>query len=143
MFSLSGFGASGSCGCCEGGGSSCFPCTIPPNNLAVCLHNVIRPDESVSLVYTAPNLWKSACHRGLIFTVTCTGGITSFIVTYFISGSCPDGQSQTCTLARTSATCDPYYLTHAITYANCPFLSLAGYDGADVYDPATSNPCDA
>jgi hypothetical protein len=89
--------------------------------------------------YAPPGSWGSDCVNQLLFGLGCTGGYIQFTVTYFVSGACPDGQSQSChnpgsaPFAFTLAdyTCDPFHLHYTVTGTNCPLVYESGY--TDIY----------
>lgn len=114
----------------------CTPCSIPKKTLTVSWTNTMLGNGSAPLVYRPPNLWSAACVNQLVIAMDCLAGIIQFVVTYFVSGSCPSGQFQSCqspgfdpfglTLVE-DYTCDPFHLHYHITGAECPLLSGSGY----------------
>jgi hypothetical protein len=124
------------CGC--GGAFTCGSCSIPTSNLTISFDNLIIGPGSATLVYTTTPVtaWKSACVNQLIYELLCTGGQPELRVIYFLSGSCPTGQSQYCStigsapygLTRTSLTCGASFLmTASLTSSSCPTLATFGY----------------
>lgn len=114
---------------------SCSPCNIPKKNLTLSWANPLIGDGSTPLVFVPPGQWNSACTNQLLFSLACPGSSVSLSVTYFLSGSCPTGQSQTCvspgydpfTLSLDSSTCSPFFLHYTVTGAGCPVLWSSGY----------------
>jgi hypothetical protein len=114
---------------------SCSPCPIPKKNLAVSWTNYVLGSGATPLVYSPPGQWNSGCVNQLLFSLSCPGSMVQFSVTYFLSGSCPGGQQQSCSSASAApfalylanSTCSPFYLRYAITTAGCPALGSDGY----------------
>ena len=120
-------------------GYPCGSCTIPQSDLTVSWNNAIWGPGSTTLVYQAtPTVWKSACSQELLYQLSCTAGQVEFRVTYFLSGSCPTGQSQYASNLRNN----PYRLTVSslvcgssflmvlgLSSTSCPNLSASGYTG--------------
>ena len=75
---------------------SCSPCSIPRKNLTLSWTNILIGDGSTPLVFVPPGQWNSACTNQLLFSLACPGSSVTLSVTYFLSGSCPTGQSQSC-----------------------------------------------
>ncbi len=123
-------------------GYPCGLCLIPLTNLTVSWANPILGNGAATLVYsgTPTTQWSSTCANQLIFELLCTHGQVEFRVYYFLSGSCPDGQSQYCSttrsppyeLTQTSLTCSPFLLICTMTSASCPNLAASGYTGFTV-----------
>jgi hypothetical protein len=90
---------------------------------------------SAALVYIPPGVWSTGCINQLIFALDCLGGAIQFSVTYFLSGTCPSGQSQSCQspgyapfgLTLVDYTCNPFMLHYRIVGAECPLVSASGY----------------
>jgi hypothetical protein len=114
---------------------NCMPCNIPKKNLTLSWSNVMIGDGATPLVFVAPGQWNSACTNELLFSLTCPGSSLTLSVTYFLSGYCPTGQSQSClspgydpfTLSLESSSCSPFYLHYTVTGAGCPVLWSNGY----------------
>src|SRR5262249_13984003 len=114
---------------------ACSPCPIPKKNLTLSWTNVLEGPGSTPLIFTPPGQWKSPCTNQLLYTLTCPGITAQFCVAYFISGSCPGGQPQTCcapgfdpfALALTSYTCSPFFLHYTVTSESCAVLAISGY----------------
>lgn len=130
--------------CCGGSGCTCGSCTVPAQNLTVSWTNV-GPigNGSTALTYSGSCTggWTSACTNQLLYEMVCNGGQVEFRVYYFISGSCPGGQSQYCStirsnpfkLTQTGLTCgSSFLLTCSCTSASCPNLAANGYTGFSV-----------
>lgn len=137
-------GAWGSCCCSGGGGYTCGSCTIPQTNLTVDYTNLILGNGSATLVYSSSptTQWESACTNQLLYLLVCTQNQVEFRVYYFVSGSCPTGQSQYCStirsnpfrLVQTSLTCSPSFdLECDVTGTSCPNLSSNGYTHFSVH----------
>ena len=75
---------------------SCSPCNIPKKNLTLSWTNSLIGAGSTPLVYVPPGQWNSACTNQLLFSLACPGSWITLSVTYFLSGYCPTGQSQSC-----------------------------------------------
>lgn len=124
----------GCCGC-SGTSTTCSPCSIPNKNLTVSWVNPLIGNGSTTLVYTPIGQWNSTCNRELLYSLTCPGGLIQFTVTYFISGTCPTGQTQRCvnpgtnpfTFLLASYTCSPFLLQYTVSNAGCPILYGSGY----------------
>ena len=121
----------------------CGTCSIPKANLTVSWTNLILGNGSTTLVYSSSpsTVWASGCSNQLLYKVSCVGGVLVFQVTYFISGSCPTGQAQTCQtgstnphkLTTTSQVCGASFLwVIGLTSTTCPTLSAFGYTGFTV-----------
>lgn len=118
-------------------GVPCMPCYIPFQNLTLSWTNVISGPGSTTLVYSgnpfAPS-WGTGCVDQQIYQLECSGGLIEFLVSYFISGSCPTGQSNFCSNLRvfpfgfvlTSYTCSPLSLTFTVA-PGCPEVEAPGY----------------
>jgi hypothetical protein len=117
------------------GSLPCSPCNIPRKNLTVSWVNPVIGNGSAPLLYTPPGQWNSACAHGLLYSLSCPGSILQFDVTYFVSGSCPSGQRQTCSsggvppfaLQPGSHASSPFYASFTITGTGCPVLVSSGY----------------
>lgn len=113
----------------------CYPCPLPKRDLRLSWVNPLIGDGSVTLAYSAPGTWASGCTHGLLYWLSCAGGSLQFGVTYFLSGSCPGGQQQTCSSAGSnpfalklqSARCKPLELVYQVSPTGCPVLSSGGY----------------
>ena len=120
-------------------GVPCGTCTIPAANLTVSWTNPILGDGSAPLVYSSgPTTWLSACTNELLFELLCNQGQVEFRVTYYLSGSCPSGQSQYAStlrnnpykLTRTGLVCGSSFLmTVSLSSTSCPVLWSYGYAG--------------
>ncbi len=114
---------------------SCSPCPIPRKNLTVSWTNYVIGSGSAPLVYSPPGQWNSGCVNQLLYSLGCPGSLIQFSVTYFLSGSCPGGQQQSCSspnfapfqLVLATFTCSPLYLRYTLTTASCPELASDGY----------------
>jgi hypothetical protein len=118
-----------------GGGAPCYPCTIPEMDLTLSWVNPLAGNGSTTLVYTpSPNIWRSGCVDGQIYTLLCQSGTIELAVTYFISGFCPTGQSQFCSnlrvypfaLVLSSYSCSPFSVTYTVS-PGCPNVESPGY----------------
>ena len=123
------------CGCCASG-LTCSPCDIPLRDLTVTWTNSIIGTGSVTMVFDGVNQWNSACTNQLLYSLTCATGAIKFSVTYFVSGSCPTGQRQSCVspgaspqaLTLASYTCSgPFQLNYTCAFADCSVLAGNGY----------------
>jgi hypothetical protein len=120
-------------------GYPCGQCQIPRKNLTVSWTNLILGNGSTTLVYSGgpTTQWISACMNQLLYELICTQNEVEFRVYYFLSGSCPSGQSQYCStirsnpysLTQSNLTCSPFLLTCTVTSASCPNLATYGYTG--------------
>jgi hypothetical protein len=130
----------------SGGGQaplSCWPCPIPRHDLTVSWVNPVIGNGSTTLTYAAPGQWNSGCVHGVLYSLTCPGSILQFSITYFLSGPCPSGQSQSCStagvppfsLTLSSYTCSPFSLVYNISDASCPVLGSSGYSQFTVTAP--------
>jgi hypothetical protein len=114
---------------------SCSPCPIPRRSLTVSWTNYVIGSGSAPLVYTPPGQWNSGCINQLLFSLSCPGSLIQFSVTYFLSGSCPGGQQQSCSsssfeplqLILASYSCSPLYLRYTLTATSCPELASDAY----------------
>jgi hypothetical protein len=123
-------------------GYPCGQCQIPRKNLTVSWTNLILGNGSTTLVYSSSptTQWISACTNQLLYELVCTQNQVEFRVNYFLSGSCPSGQSQFCStirsnpssLTQTNLTCSPFLLTCTVTSASCSNLATYGYTGFTV-----------
>jgi hypothetical protein len=118
-------------------GYPCGECRIPQQNLTVSWTNLILGNGSTPLVYsgTPTTQWLSACSNQLLYELVCTQNQVELRVYFFVSGSCPSGQSQYCStirsnpfgLTQTNLSCSPLLLTCTVTSASCPNLASNGY----------------
>jgi len=118
-------------------GYPCGQCQIPRKNLTVSWTNLILGNGATSLTYSGGSTpqWTSVCTNQLLYELVCTQNQVEFRVYYFVSGSCPGGQSQYCStirsnpfrLAQTNLTCSPFLLTCNVTSTSCPNLASNGY----------------
>jgi hypothetical protein len=114
---------------------SCAPCPIPQKDLTVSWTNSLVGSGSAPLVFRPPGQWNSACSNQLLYSLTCPGGQVQFAVTYFLTGTCPTGQKQSCVspghnpfaLLLTSSSCSPLFLRYQCTSQICPALGNEGY----------------
>jgi hypothetical protein len=122
---------------------ACSPCAIPNQNLTISWVNPLAGNGSDTLVYNATGpSWATGCSGGagvgnqLLFKLFCTGGQIELRVYYFVSGSCPTGQSNYCSNLRTQGsqlvlshyTCGSgFTLTFTSTTQSCPTLSGSGF----------------
>ena len=75
------------------------------------------------------------CVNQMLFQLACAGSVIQLSATYFLAGTCPSGQPQTCTspgsnplaLTLDSYACSPLYLHYTVTGSNCPALWSNGY----------------
>jgi hypothetical protein len=127
----------------------CGNCQIPRTDLTVAWTNPIIGNGSATLVYSASNQWQSACTNQLIYQLLCTSNQVEFRVTYFISGSCPTGQSQFCStlrpapfqLQQTLLRCGAdFELDATVTSLSCANLSANGYLSFKVTGPYADQP---
>jgi hypothetical protein len=120
-------------------GFPCGPCQIPRKNLTLSWTNLILGNGSTPLIYSGSptTQWTSACTNQLLFELVCTQNRVEFRVYYFLSGSCPGGQSQYCStirsnpngLTQTNLICSPFLLTCTLTSSSCPNIAASGYTG--------------
>ena len=124
-------------GCCCGGspancGSCCIcttPCAIPKADLTLTWASALIGNGSCTLVWNGTS-WQSGCNAatGMQFGLTCVSNQITLTITYYLSGSCPTGQSQTCVYPGTapfaitlsSYTCNPLSLSFTVDGTNCP-----------------------
>lgn len=119
----------------------CFPCDLPEQDLTLDYTNVIIGNGSTTLYYI-PNTWTSQCDNGLIYRAGCTGGVLGFQITYFISGTCPTGQTQVCftgggngsRLIRSTTTCSPLSVLYTTGSGDCTFLYNSGYRSFTIHE---------
>ena len=112
----------------------CAPCPIPRKNLTVSWTNPLFGDGSAPLLVSG-SAWSSGCVNGLLYSLACRGVAIEFAVTYYLSGTCPTGQSQSCTslqsnplaLVLKNYSCQPFMLNYQVTDASCPVLMNNGY----------------
>jgi len=121
----------------------CLPCTIPNQNLTISWVNPLAGNGSDTMVYNSSGpTWATDCSGGagvgnqLLFKLLCTGGQIELRVYYFVSGSCPTGQSNDCSNLRTqgsrlilsSYTCGSgFTLVFTSTTLSCPTISGSGF----------------
>lgn len=132
--------------CC---GLACSPCTIPRKDLTISWTNPLEGNGSDTLVYNPSDpSWATGCSGGagvgnqLLFKLFCSGGQIDLRVYYFVSGSCPTGQSNYCSNLRTqgsqlilgSHTCSPLSLEFTSTTLSCPTLTSAGFISYTISD---------
>ena len=125
----------------ERGGSSsvttlpCGPCAIPKKDLTLSWTNLISGPSSTKLIWNSGLVqWSTGCVFNQQYKLLCTAGQVEFIVTYYISGVCPTGQSNACSnllgnpfgLTLVSHTCSPFSMTWT-TVPNCPNVEAPGY----------------
>ena len=119
-------------------GYPCGTCTIPMSDLTVSWNNAIWGPGSTPLIYqpSPGTSWKSACSQELLYQLSCNQGQVEFRVTYFLSGSCPTGQSQYASNLRnnpyrltvSSLVCGSSFLmTLAVSSSGSPNLWASGY----------------
>jgi hypothetical protein len=105
--------------------------------------NPLVGNGSDTLVYNrAGPTWATGCSGGagvgnqLLFKLLCTQGQIELRVYYFVSGSCPTGQSNYCSNLRTtgfqlflsSYTCGSgFTLVFSSTASSCPTISGSGF----------------
>ena len=119
----------------------CSPCPIPEQDLTISWTNLISGPGSATLTYSAfPSIWKTkgplgdGCVNGMIYELLCSEGQLELVITYFISGSCPTGQSNSCSnlevypfgLVLSSHTCSPFSLTFTVA-PGCPEVEAPGF----------------
>jgi hypothetical protein len=120
-----------------GGGITCNPCAIPATDLTISWTNLIGGPGSTTLTYNPgffPD-WESGCALGLIYELLCSSTEIELRVIYFLSGSCPDGETAYCSNIRTSPfgltlasySCSPFSLTFEATLDSCPALVNDGF----------------
>jgi hypothetical protein len=120
-----------------GGAASlpCSPCAIPNRNLTLSWTNALIGPGSTTLAFNPPSQWTSVCTNQIAFQLSCLGGSIQLAVTYFLSGNCPAGQSQSCVspgsgpfaISLASFSCSPFLLQYTVTGAGCPVLWSDGY----------------
>ena len=130
--------------CCCGGSLPCFPCAMPLRDLEITVANSTFGSETIPFHYvSAGTRWENVCHRGLVYGLTCSAGVHNFGVTYFLSGECPTGSSQTCSTQDApplnvhldSYVCDPFELRYSVSSSGCGFLAGNGYSTFRVHLP--------
>jgi hypothetical protein len=150
-------GGDGGCGCCEQScncGISCGECQIPRQDLSISWDNLISGPGSTTLYYqgSPTTQWISDCTNQLLYELVCTDNRVEFRVYYFLSGSCPTGQSQYCSTLRSDPSSltvptgglqcagpsTPFELTCDVTSASCPNLATSGYTSFTVTGPTFS-----
>lgn len=132
----------------------CLPCSIPRKDLTIAWVNPLAGNGSDTLVYTAPGTWATGCSGGagvgnqLLFKLFCTGGQIELRAYYFVSGSCPTGQSNYCSNLRTvgsqlipdSHTCSPFSMAFTETTLSCPTITGSGFTSFTITDPSPVGP---
>lgn len=131
---------------CTGCNVICGTCQVPRQDLTLEWTNLIIGNGSTTLSYAGSptTQWTSACTNQLLFELVCTQNRVEFRVYYFLSGSCPTGQSQYCStlrsnpngLTQTGLTCSPFMMTVTLTSASCPSVSTYGYTSFKITGPA-------
>jgi hypothetical protein len=114
---------------------ACTPCSIPRRNLTLSWTNPLLGAGSTTLAFAPPGQWNSPCVNRLLFQLSCTGGSVRLAVTYFVSGDCPGGQSQSCVspgltpfaITLDSFSCNPLLLHYTVGNTGCPALWDEGY----------------
>ncbi len=123
---------------------TCGTCTIPKANLTVTYHNGVIGDGTAVLVWDGVNNWQSVCTNQVIYQILCNAGTPEFRVRYFISGSCPTGQSAFCStlgsnplkLTKDSLVCGASFdIEVSVTNAGCPNLWGNGYTSFSITYP--------
>ena len=120
----------------------CSPCPIPKKDLTLKWTNTFLGTGTTPLVYS-PGQWASGCDHQLLYSLSCAAGQTQFTVTYFTTGTCPDGNPDYCTsgginphrLVLSSYTCSPLHLTYTLTASTCTILGDNGYTQFEITDP--------
>ena len=120
----------------SGGGSLvCSPCNIPKQDLTLSWTNTLTGNGSTTLTYNAAlSNWTTGCVLNQQYKLFCSGGQIDFSVIYIISGTCPTGQTNTCSnltanpfgLTLVSHTCTPFSFTWT-TVPDCPNVEAPGY----------------
>jgi hypothetical protein len=121
----------------------CSPCAIPARNLTISWVNPLTGNGADTLIYNSSGpSWATGCSGGagagnqLIFKLLCTGGTIEFRVYYFVSGTCPTGQSDYCSNLRPTGaqlllsnyTCGSgFTLVFATTTESCPTIGGSGF----------------
>ncbi len=133
----------GSLGCCCGATPfQCGNCSIPKKDLTLDWSNEIIGDGSTKLLFNGTNQWASSCTHQVLYLLFCNALNLEFRVIYFISGACPNGQSNFCStfgnpplrLNRTSLTCgDNFDLEATVTNQGCPNLFGNGYTSFSIH----------
>jgi len=123
---------------------TCSPCAIPQQDLTISWVNVLEGNGSDTLVYGSGPTWATGCSGGegignqIIFKLFCTGGQVELRVYYFVSGSCPTGQSNYCSNLRDAGsklTLALYVCGSGFTFvftcnsesSSCPILAASGF----------------
>jgi hypothetical protein len=119
----------------SGGGPSttCTPCNIPNEDLTISWVNLLDGDGSATMTYAGGGggVWETGCaDSGLRFRLICTGGNIELQALFFITLTCPTGETQYCSnlessplkLVLTSHTCSPFSFTFGVTDTDCPTL---------------------
>ena len=123
----------------------CSPCLIPARNLTISWVNSLTGNGSDTLVYSAVGpTWTTGCSGGagvgnkLLFKLYCTGGTVELRVFFFVTGACPDGETEYCSnlqspgsqLTLNSYVCDDgFTLAFTLTELSCPAVSSSGFTG--------------
>ncbi|APW59211.1 hypothetical protein [Paludisphaera borealis] len=114
---------------------ACSPCAVPRRNLTVSWTNVLTSGGSALMTFNGSNQWQSGCANQLVLTLACQGGSLVFSATYFPTGGCPNGASQSCAtsaagpygLAVVQQVCNPFLLSYSASASTCPFLATQGF----------------
>ena len=113
----------------------CSPCGIPKTNLTLSWTNILSGNGSTTLTYNSgTQQWTASCVDEQSYEVLCESGEITLVITYYLSGTCPTGQSAECSSARanpfgltqTSYTCSPFSITWT-TDPDCPDVEGAGF----------------
>ena len=115
---------------------ACSPCSIPTEDLTISWTNLLTQDGSMTMTYmTGPLVWIATCvDNGLIFKLQCNSGDIELRVIFFLSGACPDGESNYCSnlgvsplvLMLSDYTCSPFSLSFTVGEDDCPAIYGAG-----------------
>ena len=128
----------------------CSPCAIWQKDLQIAWVNPLTGNGSATLVYSS-GTWTANCMGGggnqISFKLWCNNGQVELRVIYYVSGSCPTGQSEYCsnlngglTYNERFSTCQPLNLVYQLTSETCPALSASGYETFAVSDPDPTMP---
>ena len=108
---------------------------IPKTNLTLSWTNLLTGPGSTTLTYDASlTKWTATCIDQQSYELLCSGGQIEFIVTFYLSGTCPTGGSNFCSnlranpfgLTMSSYTCSPFSVTFN-TSPKCPDVEAPGY----------------
>jgi hypothetical protein len=119
----------------RGAALACTPCPIPRRDLTLSWTNPLLGAGTTTLAFAPPGQWNSPCVNGLLFQLSCFGGSVRLAVTYFVSGDCPGGQSQSCVnpglspfaITLDSSSCNPLLLHYTVGNTGCRALWGQGY----------------